>query len=89
MKIISNKNVELQDTIDSLGKAAGNGGANFISSLLELKNMQDNFSHLQIELETRFAQELPRFGSKHGEKRYILLYSDPPRPVCFFQSINV
>ena len=59
MKIIGNKNVELQDTINSLGKAAGNGGANFSSSLLELKKMQENFSHLQIELETRFAQELP------------------------------
>jgi hypothetical protein len=67
MKIIGNKNVELQDTINSLGKVAGNGGANFSSSLLELKKMQENFSHLQIELETHFAQELPRFGSKHGE----------------------
>ncbi len=67
MKIIGDKNVELQDTINSLGKAAGNGGANFSSSLLELRKMQENFSHLQIELETRFPQELPRFGSKHGE----------------------
>ncbi len=67
MKIIGNKNVELQDIINSFGKAAGNGGANFSSSLLELKKMQENFSHLQIELETCFAQELPRFGSKHGE----------------------
>ena len=67
MKIIGNKNVELQDTINSLGKAAGNGGANFSSSLLELKKMQENFSHLQIELETCFAQELPQFGRKHGE----------------------
>jgi hypothetical protein len=67
MKIIGNKNEELQDTIDSLGKAAGNGGANFSPSLLELKKMQENFSHLQIQLETHFAQELPRFGSKKGE----------------------
>ncbi len=67
MKIISNKNVELQDTINSLGKVAGNGGANFSSSLLELKKMQENFSHLQNELETHFAQELPQFESKHGE----------------------
>ena len=67
MKIIGNKNVELQDTINSLGKAAGNGGANFSSSLLELKKIQENFSHLQVELETRFVQELPQFGSKHGE----------------------
>ena len=83
MKFIDNKNVELQDTINSLGKAAGNGGANFISSLQELKKMQENYSHLKIELETRFAQELPRFGSKQGEWRYV-----PPH-VCFVQSINV
>ena len=67
MKIIGNKNVELQDTINSLGKAAGNGGANFSPSLLELKKMQEDFSHLRIELETRFAEELPQFGSKQGE----------------------
>jgi hypothetical protein len=59
MKIIANKNLELQDTINSLEKAAGNGGAIFSSSLLELKKKQENFSHLQIELETRFAEELP------------------------------
>lgn len=83
MKFIDNKNVELQDTINSLGKVAGNGGANFISSLQELKRMQENYSHLKIELETRFAQELPRFESKQGEWRYV-----PPH-VCFVQSINV
>ena len=78
MKIIGNKNVELQDTINSLGKAAGNGGANFSPSLLELKKMQEDFSHLRIELETRFAEELPQFGSKQGEWRY----GPPPRLLC-------
>ena len=43
--------------VHSLGKAAGKGGANFISSLHELKKMQENYSHLKIELETRFAQD--------------------------------
>ena len=78
MKFIDNKNVELEDTINSLGKAAGNGGANFISSLQELKRMQENYSHLKIELETRFEQELPRFESKQGEWRY----GPPPRLLC-------
>jgi chromosome condensin MukBEF ATPase and DNA-binding subunit MukB len=50
MKIIGNKNVELQDTINSLRKAAERGGANFKSSLAELKNMQENFSCLQTEM---------------------------------------
>ncbi len=67
MKGIGDKNVELQDTINFLRGAAGSGGANFSSSLLELKKMQEDFSHLQIELETRFAQGLTRFGSQHGE----------------------
>jgi len=78
MEFIDNKNVELEDTINSLGKAAGNGGANFISSLQELKRMQENYSHLKIELETRFEQELPRFESKQGEWRY----GPPPRLLC-------
>ncbi len=42
-KIIDNKNVELQDTINSLGKAAENGGANFRPSLLELKKNAGEF----------------------------------------------
>ena len=67
MKSIGNKNMELQDTINFLREVAGSGGANFSSSLLELKKMQEDFSHLQIELETRFAQGLTRFGSQHGE----------------------
>ena len=79
MKIIGNKNVELQDTINSLGKAAGNGGANFSPSLLELKKMQEDFSHLRIELETRFAEELPQFGSKQGA---FFIFKSPP-PLCF------
>jgi hypothetical protein len=58
MKSIGNKNVELQDTINILREAAGSGGANFSSSLPELKKMQEDFSHLQIELETRFVQGL-------------------------------
>ena len=39
MKSIGDKNVELQDTINSLRKAAECGGANFKSSLAELKNI--------------------------------------------------
>ncbi len=67
MKSIGNKNVELQDTINFIREAAGSGGANFSSSLLELKKMQEDSSHLQIELESCFAQVLTRFGSQHGE----------------------
>jgi hypothetical protein len=67
MKSIGDKNAELQDTIDSLREAAGSGGANFSLSLLELKKMQEDFSHLQIELETRVVQGLNRFESQHGE----------------------
>ena len=67
MKSIGDKNVELQDTINSLKKAAERGGANFKSSLAELKNMQENFSRLQTEMETRFLQGLTQFGSEHGE----------------------
>jgi len=85
MKFIDNKNVELQDTINSLGKAAGNGGANFISSLQELKKMQENYSHLKIELETRFAQELPRFGSKQVTLFFVVAkrptFPQPPEDV--------
>ena len=65
-KSISDKNVELQDTINSLRKAAECGGANFKSSLAELKNMQENFSW-QTEMETRFLQGLTQCGSGHGE----------------------
>ena len=67
MRIIGDKNVELQDTINSLRKAAERGGANFKSSLAELKNMQENFYRLQTEMETRFLPGLTQFGSEHGE----------------------
>ena len=67
MRIIGNKNVELQDTINSLRNAAERGGANFKSSLAELKNMQENFYRLQTEMETRFLQGLTQSGSEHGE----------------------
>ena len=67
MKSIGNKNVELQDAINSLRKAAECGGANFKSSLAELKNMQANFSRLQTEIETHFSQGLTQCGSEHGE----------------------
>ena len=67
MKSIGDKNVELQDTINSLRKAAEHSGANFKSSLAELKNMQENFSHLQTEMETHFSQGLTQCGSEHGE----------------------
>ena len=67
MKSIGDKNVELQDTINSLRKAAERGGANFKSSLAELKKMQENFSSLQTEMETRFTQGLTQCRSEHGE----------------------
>ena len=67
MKNIGDKNVELQHTINSLGKAAEHGGANFKSSLAELKKMQENFSSLQTEMETRFTQGLTQCRSEHGE----------------------
>jgi hypothetical protein len=67
MKSIGDKNVELQDTINSLRKVAESGGANFKSSLEELKNMQENFSSLQTEMETRFSQGLTQCGCEHGE----------------------
>jgi predicted nucleic acid-binding Zn-ribbon protein len=58
IKSIGDKNVELQDTINSLRKVAECDGANFKLSLAELKNMQENFSHLQTEMETHFSQGL-------------------------------
>jgi hypothetical protein len=67
IKSIGDKNVELQDTINSLKKAAECGGANFKLSLAELKNMQENFSCLQTETETRFSQAFTQCGSEHGE----------------------
>ena len=67
MKSIGDKNVELEDTINSLRKAAERGGANFKSSLAELKKMQENFSSLQTEMETRFTQGLTQCRSEHGE----------------------
>jgi predicted nucleic acid-binding Zn-ribbon protein len=67
MKSIGDKNVELQDTINSLRKAAERGGANFKSSLAELKKMQENFSSLQTEMETHFTQGLTQCRIEHGE----------------------
>ncbi len=67
IKSIGDKNVELQDTINSLRKAAECGGANFKLSLAELKNMQENFSCLQTEMQTHFLQGLTQCGSEHGE----------------------
>ena len=67
MKSFGDKNVELQDTINSLRKAAERGSANFKSSLAELKKMQENFSSLQTEMETRVTQGLTQCRSEHGE----------------------
>ncbi len=67
MKIIGDKNVELQGNINSLRNAAECGGANFESSLVELKNMQENFYRQQTEMKTRFEQGLTQSGSEHGE----------------------
>ena len=67
MKIIGDKNVELQGNINSLKNAAECGGANFESSLVELKNMQENFYRQQTEMKTRFEQGLTQSGSEHGE----------------------
>ena len=67
MKIIGDKNVELQGNISSLRNAAESGGANFKSSLEELKNMQENFYRQQTEMETRFEQGLTQSGSVHSE----------------------
>jgi hypothetical protein len=52
---------------NSLRNAAERGGANFKSSLVEPKNMQENFYRLQTEMETRFLQGLTQSGSEHGE----------------------
>ena len=67
IKSIGDKNVELQDTINSHRKVAECGGANFKLSLAELKNMQENFSRLQTEMEARFLQGLTQCGSEHSE----------------------
>ena len=75
---IVDKHAELQDTINFLGLVAGSDGANFSLFLLELKKIQDNFSHLPIELETPFAQELSWFGSKHGEEEICFYIQIPP-----------
>jgi hypothetical protein len=81
MKIIGNKNVELQDTINSLRKAARIGGANFSSSLLELKEMQENFLTCKLSWKPILHRSFLNLEVSMVS-RDMFLYSNPPPPPC-------
>ncbi len=89
MKIIGNKNVELQDTINSLGKAAGNGGANFSSSLLELKKCRRIFLICKLSWKPVLRRSFLDLEVSTVSRDMFFIFKSNPPPVCFVQSINV
>jgi hypothetical protein len=72
-KINEEASVRVQNTIYSLGN-----GTDLSPFLLELKNMQANYSIMQAQLNTCFAEkDLREFGSKQGKYTMPILYSIP------------
>ena len=50
--------------------------------LLELKQMQENDSSMQIQFNTHFVEELPEFGSKQGKYQICQFYIHMPHLHC-------
>jgi hypothetical protein len=83
MKIIGNKNLELQDTINSLGKAAGNGGANFSPSLLELKKMQEKFFTCKLSWKPVLRRSFLNLEvSRVSRDMFFYIQIPPPHLLC-------
>jgi hypothetical protein len=72
-KINEEASVRVQNAIHSLGN-----GTDLSPFVLELKNMHENYSIMQAQLNTCFAEkDLREFGSKQGKYTMPILYSIP------------
>jgi hypothetical protein len=64
----------LQDSHHDYGN-----GTNLNSLVLEMKQMQENYSSMYTQLNSCFAEkELHEFGSKHGKYAMPILYLNTP-----------